>query len=384
MTSNLKQRIIRFLHPSIYSLWIIAVSALLVIFLFLAFFFEAWQSSAFLGEIFSSLSGAAVVAIITLLLLEGQTRSEKELQQNSAIFRKKLEIYQEFLNSLNQIVVNKQLSDNDKINMQFQVAYISIHTQSKRLKIISEQVNNIIHKLELKNPINGNIYTELYRLAVEFHNELYNDNREAGTADLQSALENFSCLGVTKTNNRTYKKLLWLEDSISFYPVKTRIMGSKDLLITANITSTVKSAHTLSSSQMNIVVHLENNMSGSIYLYTDLQTKESLMEILTNKTLWQYNKDMTYENAILDTHYIPDVAVVCTFDSETSSEKHLNCLYDTLAMMHKIWWSNNMKILRRNTASDGNEIQALISFQKENGDSGTVIDNNLHNGVKIQ
>ena len=160
MIPDLKRIIIQKLHLGIYSDWIYIVIMLLCTFLFLAFFFNAWPSTVFLGEVFSSLSGAAIVAIITLFLLDGQTKSENETEQNSAIFRKKLEIYQEFLKSLNTIVANKTLSDCDKINMQFQIAYISIHTESKRLKTISEQVNSIIRKLELENPVTVS-YTHL-------------------------------------------------------------------------------------------------------------------------------------------------------------------------------------------------------------------------------
>lgn len=46
----------------------------LYFFLFLAFSFNAWPSTVFLEEIFSSLSGTAIVAIITLLL-DSQTKS---------------------------------------------------------------------------------------------------------------------------------------------------------------------------------------------------------------------------------------------------------------------------------------------------------------------
>ena len=80
MASNLKHTIVKKLHLGIYSDWIYIVIMLLCIFLFLAFFFNAWPSTVFLGEIFSSLSGAAIVAIITLFLLDGQTKSENETE----------------------------------------------------------------------------------------------------------------------------------------------------------------------------------------------------------------------------------------------------------------------------------------------------------------
>lgn len=377
MASNLKHTIVKKLHLGIYSDWIYIVIMLLCIFLFLAFFFNAWPSTVFLGEIFSSLSGAAIVAIITLFLLDGQTKSENETEQNSAIFRKKLEIYQEFLNSLKLIVANKTLSDSDKINMQFQVAYISIHTESKRLKTISEQVKSIIRKLELENPIKNNIYDELYKLSVEIHNELYNSKWNADNLDLQSAIQNFACLRVSEGSNQTYKKLLWIEDSISLYPLETRIVGDKSLEISIDILPAVRLKYGLISSKMNIVVHMESDMSGSIYLYTEDQTEEGLQQILREKTLWRYKQPLKCQNALLDVRYVKNVAVLCAFEKDTSEEHYLKCLYDTLGMMYLLWWKSGMNISRRKVGSLSNEIQVLVSFQKESGAIGTVIDETI-------
>ena len=377
MFQLIKQILDNRIRPSKYYEWLFTVSVLLCTFLFLAFFFDAWPSTVFLGEIFSSLSGAAIVAVITLLLLEGQTKSENEVQQNTAIFRKKLEIYQEFLKNLNVIVVKRKLSEEDKVNLQFQVAYISIHTDSKRLKTISEQVNSIIRKMELKNPINDNIYNELYQLSLEFHNELYNDKWDVGNDDMQSAIQNFSCLGVGETNEVIYKRLLWLEDSVSFYPVNTRIVGGKDLHIRIAILPEVKERWQLVSSEMNIVVHLEKDLSGKIYLYTDDQTEVGLRKILSDRTLWNYSGALAFQNALLGVGHIKNVAVLCEFEVASAEDKCLKCLYDTLGMMNVIWWREGMKISRRKIGSTNNEIQVLLSFQKENGTIGTVIDEKI-------
>lgn len=377
MFQKVKHIVIRMFRLSRYTDWVFAVLILLSVFLFLAFFFDAWPSTAFLGEVFSSLSGAAIVAIITLLLLDGQAKSENDIQQNTAIFRKKLEIYQEFLNALNIVVVNRNLTDKDKVNLQFQVAYISIHTDSKRLKTISEQVNSIIRKLELDNPINDNIYNELYRLSLEFHNELYCDKWDAGNVDLQSAIQNFSCLGITENNKESYKRLLWLQDSVSLYPIKSRIVGDRYMHVKIGILPEIKSKWQLTSSVMNVVLRLDADFSGSIYLYTDEQTKEGLMEILGNKELWKYEGELECQNALLGVHHVRNVALLCGFKKDSTADKDLKCLYDTLAMMNALWWREGMKITRRKIGSTTNELQVLLSFQKANGTIGTVIDENI-------
>ena len=307
----------------------------------------------------------------------GKQNQRMRLSRTLQIFRKKLEIYQEFLNSLKLIVANKTLSDSDKINMQFQVAYISIHTESKRLKTISEQVKSIIRKLELENPIKNNIYDELYKLSVEIHNELYNSKWNADNLDLQSAIQNFACLRVSEGSNQTYKKLLWIEDSISLYPLETRIVGDKSLEISIDILPAVRLKYGLISSKMNIVVHMESDMSGSIYLYTEDQTEEGLQQILREKTLWRYKQPLKCQNALLDVRYVKNVAVLCAFEKDTSEEHYLKCLYDTLGMMYLLWWKSGMNISRRKVGSLSNEIQVLVSFQKESGAIGTVIDETI-------
>ncbi len=374
---KIKRIIVHVLHLSRYADWVFAVLTLLCVFLFLAFFFEAWPSTAFLGEVFSSLSGAAIVAIITLLLLDGQAKSENDIQQNTAIFRKKLEIYQEFLKALNMVVVNRNLTDNDKVNLQFQVAYISIHTDSKRLKTISEQVNSIIRKLELDNPITDNVYNELYRLSLEFHNELYCDKWDAGNVDLQSAIQNFSCLGVAENNKENYKRLLWLQDSVSLYPVKSRIVGGRYMHVKIDILPEIISKWQLTSSVMNVVLRLDADFSGFIYLYTDEQTKEGLMEILGNKELWRYKGELECQNVLLGVQHVRNVVVLCDFKKDSTEDKDLKCLYDTLGMMYALWWREGMKITRRKIGSTTNELQVLLSFQKADGTIGTVIDENI-------
>ncbi len=377
LIQKIKCILIQGLRLGLYRSWIFLVSILLCAFLFLAFFFDAWPSTTFLGEVFSSLSGAAIVALITLFLLDGQTKSENEVLQNSAVFRKKLDIYQEFLKTLNNIVVCRTLSDLDKINLQFQVTQISIHTDSRRLKIISEQVNSIIRKLELKSPVNSNIYNELYNLSVEFHNELYNDKWNADNLDLQLAIQNFSCLGISERNRQAYERILWLEDSISMYPLKSRIIGSKDLEISIEILPEIKLKYELSSSTMYVVVHVENDMSGCIYLYTNEQTMDGLAQILNNDILWRYKAKLKFQNVLLDIHYVKNAARLCDFEKGTTNERYLNCLYDAIGMMYTLWWKNGMNISRRKIGTTTNEIQVLLSFQKEDGTIGTVIDESI-------
>ena len=161
------------------------------------------------------------------------------------------------------------------------------------------------------------------------------------------------------------------------YPLKTRIVGYKDLEIKIDILPRIRSKYGLTSSEMNIVVHMENDMSGSICLYTEEQTEEGLQQILNEKTLWRYKRKLKCQNTLLDVHYVKNVAMLCAFEKDSSQENYLKCLYDTLGMMSVLWWENGMSISRRRIGSTTNEIQVLLSFQKEDGTIGTVTDESI-------
>ena len=353
---------------------------LLFVFLSLAFLSNAWEEENFFNNIFSSMLGAAIVAVITLILLKGQTRSENEKEQNSAIFKKKLEVFQNFLVVLNEVATKKELSESDKIRLQFQIAQLSVHTESKRLKVISKHVNSIVRKLDLMQPIQNSIYDELLKVSVEFHNELYKDDLAADNEDLLLAIRNFSCLKVPERNENAYKLLAWLQDSISLYPLRTRIFGYNDLVVSVEILPEIRKKYNLAASVVNIVVHVRSNLSGYICLFTDDQEDTSLQQIFMKENgLWKYGKTDTMKSrkkVLLDYKIVRNASVLCGLKENSSDNHYLTCLYDTIAMMYPIWYQEGLYIPRRKVNSSINELQ-VISFKRGNEDIGTVIDEDI-------
>ena len=102
-----------------------------------------------------------------------------------------------------------------------------------------------------------------------------------------------------------------------------------------------------------------------------------MQQILGNETLWRYRGKLDCQNALLGVQHIKNVAELCNLKKGTTEEQCLRYLYDTLGMMYAIWWREGMNISRRKIGSNADEIQVLVSFHKDGGKIGTVIDEKI-------
>ena len=75
----------------------VAVLVLTIIFLITAVTFEIFELSSLPAQFFGTLLGVVITAIITVLLLQGQTKSEESRERNLMVFEKKQEIFFHFL-----------------------------------------------------------------------------------------------------------------------------------------------------------------------------------------------------------------------------------------------------------------------------------------------
>ena len=131
----------------------------------------SWPGSDASSQILSALAGAVVAAIITLFLLLGQTSSEEKKERNTKVFEKKLEIYQEFLQCLYEVIKDGEVSEEEAIRLQFQTSYITMHTDSERIKVIADKVHYIVSHLGEDN--NTGQIKALFNIVDEFRKELY-------------------------------------------------------------------------------------------------------------------------------------------------------------------------------------------------------------------
>ena len=171
---------------------------LLAVFIFVATLSGAWPGEGVSAQILSALAGAVVTAIITMFLLLGQTSNEEKKERNAKIFEEKLRIYNEFLQNLCQVVRDMEISKDEEIMLEFQVAQIAMHTSTESINKISEQVSAIITGIKTKDNQTGEMLNELFAIADIFYRELYGKDNDMDDNSRESTIEYFRTILIAK------------------------------------------------------------------------------------------------------------------------------------------------------------------------------------------
>ena len=177
---------------------------LLAIFVAIATSSGAWPGTDASSQILSALAGAIVAAIITLFLLMGQTASEEKKERNTKVFEEKLKIYQEFLRKLCDVVKDQKITPEEEIELEFQVAYIAMHTTSNSIKKISEQVRDIVVNIKSGESDSNEMLGQLFFIADTFYKELYNKDNDHNETDRGETIENFRSILIAKGDIKQY------------------------------------------------------------------------------------------------------------------------------------------------------------------------------------
>lgn len=121
-----------------------------------AVFFEIFELGTLPTQVFGALLGVVITAIITVLLLQGQTKSEEKREIHLRVFEKKQEVYFDFLNKFNHILQNqefrihlttKKSSNIHDINLQdllFEFGYLQMHTSAAVFDQILEHMARLL------------------------------------------------------------------------------------------------------------------------------------------------------------------------------------------------------------------------------------------------
>lgn len=137
------------------------------------------------SRIMAAILGVVITATITQLLLKGQTKKEVGLKRDSKIFEEKLRIYQNFLNVLYQAVKDGELSDSEKLELQFQTSLVAMHCDPENINTVSEAVKGVIDRTcnksksgkedDKKEKINdAELLKSLFEVVGAFKKDLYN------------------------------------------------------------------------------------------------------------------------------------------------------------------------------------------------------------------
>lgn len=157
------------------------------------------------AQMFAALIGAMITVIITLLLLQGQTSSEETKERNTKVFEERLRIYQEFLHKLCDVVKDMKIEPEEEVELEFQVAYIAMHTSSDSISIISDQVRDIIVAIKKGESDCNEMLSQLFVIADAFYKELYGKENAYDGDDRSKVIQNFNSIMVATEDIARYE-----------------------------------------------------------------------------------------------------------------------------------------------------------------------------------
>jgi len=137
--------------------------------------------------------GVFLSALVTLLLLRGQTKAEEVKDRNSQVFKEKLKIYQDFLETLNSVLEDGVVTPEEALKLKFKISMMALHTDSQRINEISKSIKEIflaVNDRPGKLEIETVQLKELFHIVNQFGQEIYGESK----GNLGEALENFKVI----------------------------------------------------------------------------------------------------------------------------------------------------------------------------------------------
>lgn len=135
--------------------WAYGIAIFTVIFLICSILFRIFDVDGLPAQLSGVLLEVVITAIVTVLLLNGQSATEEERDKNLRVFAKKQEVYHNFLANFKQIILDSEITidthkkySNHAIDevkdLIFELGYIQLHSNEKNTHDIFEEVTKII------------------------------------------------------------------------------------------------------------------------------------------------------------------------------------------------------------------------------------------------
>lgn len=159
--------------------------ALLALFIMASIVFRIFEIEILPAQFYGALLGVVITAIITVLLLNGQTANEEKRDKSVKVFEKKQEIYHAFLGALQQIIQDGEITIGNYMedgtvdrkvdelkDLIFQLGYLQMHASVTTSENVLKGVKNIIQQL---NEFNAQSDTDKQKILPEFYSALSNE-----------------------------------------------------------------------------------------------------------------------------------------------------------------------------------------------------------------
>ena len=160
------------------SSWIIGITICSIVFIIAAVSFHVFEFDMLPSQFFGALIGVVITAIITVLLLKGQTDNAEKLEKNVKIFEHKQEVYHAFIDKLREILKDGEITINSTTDelkeLIFQLGYMQMHASEETM---DEVLNHLAIMMRQNAEFNALKDTdkqhEIANFYADFSNELF-------------------------------------------------------------------------------------------------------------------------------------------------------------------------------------------------------------------
>lgn len=175
-----------------------ATIALIVVACSFAVYLRLYTGKELWYEMFAAIIGVIITAIITMMLLVGQTDSDERREKKGKVFEEKLRIYQEYLETLYNVIKAGRNTNDEKLKLAFKTSSVAMHCAPERVENISKSVKRVF-KLAINE--NGNaletlseakwkeLLNELFNVMDQFKADLYQNIKEGTISNWNDTLD---------------------------------------------------------------------------------------------------------------------------------------------------------------------------------------------------
>lgn len=121
-----------------------SVLALALGFLALTNTIGIWGIPELWSQIFAACTGAIVVAVVTMVLMQGQRTTEEEKEKSIKIYENKVEVYSRFVGKMYKLLADDNVSCDDFLSLRSEIfSSLIFYLDDAHLALILEEVNHI-------------------------------------------------------------------------------------------------------------------------------------------------------------------------------------------------------------------------------------------------
>lgn len=158
------------------SSWVIGITICSIIFIIAAVAFHIFEIDMLPSQFFGALIGVVITAIITVLLLKGQTDNAEKLEKNVKIFEHKQEVYHAFIDKLQEILKDGEITINNTTDelkeLIFQLGYMQMHASEETM---DEVLNRLAIMMRQNAEFNALKDTDKQREIANFYADFSNE-----------------------------------------------------------------------------------------------------------------------------------------------------------------------------------------------------------------